>query len=140
MTIVERINTLREGAVIWRQSPDGDVAALGETLSEWLDQGEGQIDAALGLGPSWRQDAAREERDAIVRRIVETYYGEHSTREAAKRFARRLAAFREAGDWRAHRAASTCPFQPGIRADLWHLLRAVDRPIGAETIRKILGG
>lgn len=102
---------------------------IGAALADWLRGGD-RLDDALGLPRTWRQDAARGARDELVRRIVWEHYGNRSAREASERFARRLNEFRNSADWRSGRTKAACPFAPGIRADMWALLRLVDRPLG----------
>lgn len=134
----EIVDTMRRGIGTWRASGDVRLRTLADRLAGWLDGGEGSLEAAMGLPSIWRSMEAFERRDAVVRYIVRTYYGDHSARDAATRFARRLDAFREGADWKSHRADKSCPFRPGIRADMWRLLRLVDRSLGAARIRQIV--
>ena len=142
MTVVERIATLRKGAVAWRQSPDRDVSALGEDLATWLDEGDGHLDTALGIvngaGESWRLADAVRRRDDLLRHVAAEYYCGQKPSVAAPKIASDLSRFRSSAAWRTARTAAACPYE-GERAFFWQILRLVDKPIGADRLRRILG-
>ncbi|QND22553.1 hypothetical protein HB774_24075 [Rhizobium leguminosarum bv. viciae] len=117
-------------------------AELRLAVQKVIDGAEPGLDAALGLKPAAGQRSttvAIEERDRLIREIAATFFPEGSIRERSEAIAAGLERFRSGPDWWRYRARKTCPYPQGVKKNFWLILKAFDRNLSAERVRKLLG-
>jgi hypothetical protein len=80
-------------------------------------------------------------RDELLRECADKHYEHASIRWQSQRIAEDWAKY-FAGPWQRERDASTCPerLDGHPEAFFWKMLRLSGRAIGAEGVRKVLGG
>ncbi|OYD05786.1 hypothetical protein [Rhizobium sp. N4311] len=127
--------------ILAEQAGDG-VAELRLAVQRVIDGAEPSLDVALGLEPAAGQrriTAELEERDRLIRETATTFFPENSIRERSEIIAKGLERFRSGADWQRSRARKTCPYPQGLKANFWRILKAFDRNLSAERVRKVLG-
>lgn len=132
------------GAIIGRLAvklrDDPDVGL--RLVAEWAAAGAAGDLAVFLAGADSRAawlTGARVQRDRALRQAAERYR-DLTTYEAARLLARARALYR-AGGWQADRAAPVNPHPAGsFRFWLWESLSAIDRPLSAKQITRIISG
>lgn len=124
--------------------PGDSAAELRAAVQRVLDGDELSLDAALGLKPaagqrSWKTTASIEERDRLIRETAAQYFPDKSIREKADSLAKGLERFRVGADWQCSRYLDACPYPQGLKANFWLILKVLNRPLSAESLRKIVG-
>ncbi len=143
MTGADSIVRLRAIATRLSEREDQDSAWFANALAEY----EAGALHGLTLGDafgfrlqpgesSWWELEARSQRDALIRRIVQRYFGGLSARSAADALAKKVLRY-ESGDWRSDRKFKLRPTLTGLHAELFQLLK-IGVPVSVATIRRAL--
>ncbi|MGO7030639.1 hypothetical protein ACCS91_27260 [Rhizobium ruizarguesonis] len=123
----------------------GDGAAeLRLAVQRVIDGDEPSLDLALGLKPAagrrgWKTVASLEERDRLIRETATTFFPGKSIREMADAIANGLERSHAGTDWQRFKSVDACPYPQGLKANFWFILKAFNRPLSAESVRKIVG-
>jgi hypothetical protein len=126
-----------------RRLDEAVVAAVLESLDAFVRRDAETLDDAFGLAraPGVRDARTRHaigRRDELLRLAASRFCDGRPAAEQGRYLAERLTRYRESA-WRRQRSAPTCPCRADtLEAMCWEILRAVDAPIGAERIRRIL--
>jgi hypothetical protein len=115
------VTRMRRLAVRLADRSDEDAAWLGDAVEMWLDGVS--LEAALGLGPHWRIELARAQRNRAIAKLLR-YYPAASIRQRAKAVVQAVRRYEPTG-WKRDRQSGRRP--DGVRGALYDLLA-----IGAE--------
>jgi hypothetical protein len=115
------VTRLRRLVIRLAKAKDEDAGWLGDAVEMWL--GGVQWEAALGLGPHWRIELVRAQRNRAIAELLR-YYPVVSIRQRAKAVAQAVRRYEPTG-WKRDRQSGRRP--DGARGALYDLLA-----IGAE--------
>jgi hypothetical protein len=112
-----------------------DAVYIAEALKLWLSSTDGvNLEAALGLSPTWRSARLRARRDALIFEVA-TYFP-LSGHPLARAVAQAIAAY-ESQSFRRDRDIGRR--RPGLKGALFDLLILQARPLTTTSIRALLG-